>query len=190
MVILISRPLYLRGKAARTTVRRGWVGRKVSWEFWWRQKSLFLPGSSVTIPKKPYRFQLKNYWFSLKFVTWENWMYLVTEHLFLKNKNTQGGWNICDGKGKFGTGMLLKLAMHCFWTLFGKELYTFQNNYQLDDTYGLSFISGLVVLHSTCFELQGAHHQEFTFLLYRQPLAYCVIFCCIAPVPLRREQNT
>ena len=50
----------------------------------------------------------------------------------------------------------------------------FQNNYQQDDTYGLSFISGLVVLHSTCFELQGAHHQEFNFLLYRQPLAYCV----------------
>jgi len=61
----------------------------------------------------------------------------------------------------------------------------FQNNYQQDDTYGLSFISGLVVLHSTCFELQGAHHQEFTVLLYRQPLAYCVIFCCIAPVLLR-----
>ena len=39
----------------------------------------------------------------------------------------------------------------------------FQNNYQQDDTYGLSFISGLVVLHCTCFELQGAHHQEFTF---------------------------
>ena len=61
-----------------------------------------------------------------------------------------------------------------------KELY-FQNNYQQDDTYGLSFISGLVVLHSTCFELQGAHYQ-FTFLLYRQPLAYCVIFCCIPSV--------
>ena len=60
-----------------------------------------------------------------------------------------------------------------------------QNNYQQDDTYGLSFISGLVVLHSTCFELQGAHHQEFTFLLYRQSLAYCVIFCCIPPVLLR-----
>ena len=44
---------------------------------------------------------------------------------------------------------------------------------------------GLVVLHSTCFELQGAHHQEFTLLLYRQPLAYCVIFCCIPPVLLR-----
>ena len=70
----------------------------------------------------------------------------------------------------------------------------FQNNYQQDDTYGLSFISGLVVLHSTCFELQGAHHQEFTFLLYRQPLAYFVIFCCIPPVLLRvlfptRETN-
>jgi len=37
----------------------------------------------------------------------------------------------------------------------------FENNYQQDDTFGLSFISGLVVLHSTCFELQGAHHQEF-----------------------------
>ena len=61
----------------------------------------------------------------------------------------------------------------------------FQNNYQQDDTYGLAFISGLVVLQSTCFELQEAHHQEFTFLLYRQPLAYCVIFCCIPPVLLR-----
>jgi len=50
----------------------------------------------------------------------------------------------------------------------------FQNNYQQDDTYGLSFISRLVVLHSTCFELQGAHHQEFTSFLYRQSLAYCV----------------
>jgi len=39
----------------------------------------------------------------------------------------------------------------------------FQNNYQQDDTCRLSFISGLVVLHSTCFELQGAHHQEFHF---------------------------
>ena len=40
---------------------------------------------------------------------------------------------------------------------------TFQNNYQQDDTFGLSFISGLVVLHSTCFELQRNHHQEFHF---------------------------
>jgi len=56
-----------------------------------------------------------------------------------------------------------------------------QNNYQQDDTYGLSFISRLVVLHSTCFELQEAHHQEFTFFLYRQSLTYCVIFCCIHP---------
>ena len=60
-----------------------------------------------------------------------------------------------------------------------------QNNYQQDGTFGLSFISGLFVLHSTCFELQGVHHQEFHFLLYRQSLAYCVIFFCIAPVPLR-----
>jgi len=51
----------------------------------------------------------------------------------------------------------------------------FDNNYQQDDTFGLSFISGLVVLYSTCIELQGAHHQQFTFLLYRQPLAYCVL---------------
>ena len=33
----------------------------------------------------------------------------------------------------------------------------FQNKHQQDDTSGLSFISRLVVLHSTCFELQGAH---------------------------------
>jgi len=58
--------------------------------------------------------------------------------------------------------------------------------YLRDDTYGLSFISRLVVLHSTCFELQGAHHHEFTFsTLYRQSLAYCIIFCCIPPVLLR-----
>ena len=68
-----------------------------------------------------------------------------------------------------------------------KEVHhVFQNNYQQDDTYGLSFISGLVILHSTCFELQGAHHQEFTFLLYRQPLAYCVIFCCVPPVGVHK----
>ena len=30
--------------------------------------------------------------------------------------------------------------------------------------------SGVVVIHSTCFELQGAHHQKFTFFLYSQPL--------------------
>ena len=59
-------------------------------------------------------------------------------------------------------------------SLFRASLQLFQNNYQQDDTFGLSFISGLIVLHSTCFELQRAHHQEFTFLLYRQPLAYCV----------------
>jgi len=52
----------------------------------------------------------------------------------------------------------------------------FQNEHQQDDTYGLSFISRLVVLYATCFELQGAHHQEFTFsTLYRQSLAYCII---------------
>ena len=39
----------------------------------------------------------------------------------------------------------------------------FQNNYQQDDTYGLSFISGVVVLHSICFELQGAHQKVFSF---------------------------
>ena len=47
----------------------------------------------------------------------------------------------------------------------GQTVYLCQNNYQHDDTYGLSFISGVVVLYSTCFELQGAHHQEFTFSL-------------------------
>jgi len=73
-------------------------------------------------------------------------------------------------------------------------LLSFQNKHQQDDTYGLSFISRLVVLYSTCFELQEAHHQEFTFsTLYRQSLAYCIVFCCIPPVLLRvlsREQNT
>jgi len=74
------------------------------------------------------------------------------------------------------TGLIFT-KFYTFWMLF-------QNNCQQDDTYGISFISGLVVLHSTCFELRGAHHQKFTFLLYRQPLAYCVIFCCIPPVLL------
>ena len=55
---------------------------------------------------------------------------------------------------------------------FRASLQLFQNKHQQDDTYGLSFISRLVVLHSTCFELLGAHHQEFTFsTLYRQSLA-------------------
>ena len=45
-------------------------------------------------------------------------------------------------------------------------VFLFQNKHQQD---GLSFISRLVVHYSTCFELQGAHHQEFTFsTLYRQ----------------------
>jgi len=56
---------------------------------------------------------------------------------------------------------------------------TFQNNYQQDDTYGLSFISGLVVLHSTCFELQGAKHVgervEYSKRLYSMPEAACTV---------------
>ena len=64
----------------------------------------------------------------------------------------------------------------------------FQNNYQQDDTFGLSFISGLVVLHSTCFELQGAHHQEFHFFTVQAAsgilcnlLSTCFVIpdCCI-----------
>jgi len=67
----------------------------------------------------------------------------------------------------------------------------FQNKHQQDGTYALSFISRLVVLYSTCFELQGAHHQEFTFpTLYRQSLAYCIIFCCVPPVLLRVLSET
>ena len=38
---------------------------------------------------------------------------------------------------------------------FRAPLQLFQNKHQQDDTYGLSFISRLVVLYSTCFELQG-----------------------------------
>jgi len=45
---------------------------------------------------------------------------------------------------------------------FRASLQLFQNKHQQDDPYGLSFISRLVVLYSTCFELQGAHHQDFT----------------------------
>ena len=58
--------------------------------------------------------------------------------------------------------------------MFRALLQLFQNNYQQDDTFGLSFISGLVVLHSTCFELQGAHHQEFNFFTVQ---AGSVILC-------------
>jgi len=88
------------------------------------------------------------------------------------------------------------------WSVWSsKWVKLFQNNYQQDDTYGLSFISGLVVLHSTCFELQGAHHQDFTFsTLYRQSLVYCIIFVLFHPfsyvfcsVPDKQsgtEQNT
>ena len=67
----------------------------------------------------------------------------------------------------------------------------FQNKHQQGDTYGLSFISRLVFLYSTCFELLGAHHQEFTFsTLYRQSLIYCIIFCCIPPVLLHVGNRT
>ena len=59
--------------------------------------------------------------------------------------------------------------------------FLFQNNYQQDDTFRLSFISELVVLHTTCFELQGAHHQEFHFFTvqaasgYSMPEAACTV---------------
>ena len=76
--------------------------------------------------------------------------------------------------------------LHCHHHHHHTVYFLFQNKHHQDDTYGLSFISRLVVLYSTCFELQGAHHQEFTFsTLYRQSLAYCVIFCCIPPILLR-----
>ena len=59
-------------------------------------------------------------------------------------------------------------AQVCFRRCVGRWSLLFQNKHQQDDTYGLSFISRLVVLYSTCFELQGAHYQEFTFsTLYR-----------------------
>ena len=65
------------------------------------------------------------------------------------------------------------------------SLQLFQNKHQQDDTSWLSFISRLVVLYSTCFELQRTHHQQFTFsTLYRQSLAYCMSFCCIPPLLL------
>ena len=39
-----------------------------------------------------------------------------------------------------------------------------QNNNQHDDTYGLSFISGVVVIHSLhVSSFREAHHQEFIF---------------------------
>jgi len=74
---------------------------------------------------------------------------------------------------------------------FRASLHLFQNKHQQDYTYGLSFISRLVVLYSICFELLGAHHQEFTLsTLCRQSLAYCIIFCCIPPVLLRVGNRT
>jgi len=57
-------------------------------------------------------------------------------------------------------------------------------NYQQDDTFGLSFISGLVVLHSTCFEFQGAHHQEFHFFTVQAAsgiLCYLLLYCTRSP---------
>jgi len=88
-----------------------------------------------------------------------------------------------DNKQILGRKTSTVVVKHLFakWPLTCNSVQLFQNNYQQDDTYGLSFISRLVVLHSICFELQGAHHQEFTFFLYRQSLACCVIFCCIYP---------
>ena len=98
-----------------------------------------------------------------------------------ENMNSQGGEDCdcdflaCPSAGHWTTSTIVKM-----------EAVLFQNKHQQDDTYGLSFISWLVVLYSTCFELQGAHHQEFTFsTLYRQSLAYCITFCCIPPVLLR-----
>jgi len=60
----------------------------------------------------------------------------------------------------------------------------FQNNYQQDDTFRLSFISGLVVLHSTCFELQGAHHQEFHFFTVQAAsgiMCNLLLYCTRSP---------
>jgi len=59
----------------------------------------------------------------------------------------------------------------------------FQNNYQQDGTFGLSFISGLAVLHSTCFELQGAHHQEFHFFTVQAAsgiLCNLLLYCTLS----------
>ena len=69
-------------------------------------------------------------------------------------------------------------------SLFPASLQLFQNNYQQDDTFGLSFISGLVVLHSTCFELQGAHHQEFHFFTVQAApgiLCNLLLYCTRSP---------
>jgi len=54
----------------------------------------------------------------------------------------------------------------------------FQNKHLQGDTFGLSFISRLVVLHSTCFELQGAHHQEFHFFTLQAASGIlCTVTC-------------
>ena len=62
--------------------------------------------------------------------------------------------------------------------------FLFQNNYQQDDTFRLSFISELVVLHTTCFELQGAHHQEFHFFTVQAAsgiLCNLLLYCTRSP---------
>ena len=69
-------------------------------------------------------------------------------------------------------------------SLFRASLQLFQNNYQQDDTFGLSFTSGLVVLHSTCFELQGAHHQVFHFFTVQAAsgiLCNLLLYCTRSP---------
>jgi len=57
-------------------------------------------------------------------------------------------------------------------------LLLFQNNYQHDDTYGLSFISGVVVIHSTCFELsEGSSSGVHFFTIQAASGILCTVTC-------------
>ena len=65
----------------------------------------------------------------------------------------------------------------------------FQNNNQHDDTYGLSFISGVVFIHSLhVSSFRKAHHQKFIFPV-QSASGIVYNLCCIPTVLLRVLQN-
>jgi len=57
-------------------------------------------------------------------------------------------------------------------------LLLFQNNYQHDDTYGLYYISGLVVIHSTYFDLsEGSSSGVHFFTIQAASGILCTVTC-------------
>ena len=144
---------------------------------------------------KPYLGCVNGFTFLLSHILYPIWMRIQDEIWISRLDNQYVFYNSAQKRTSFSFGHELNHINRLLWncvSAFAKVCviteysFSFQNKHQQDDTYGLSFISRLVVLYSTCFELQGAHHQEFTFsTLYRQSLAYCIIFCCIPPVLLR-----